>query len=268
MKVVSISKLYQTDYNVKYLNSLKQFWRDTKTFSCIHQPKKQSILLYLSGCKAKYVMKDGKEIIAKSQDVVYAPQGCEYTVTFFDFENTDGHTIGVNFFLYNEENESVLLSDGIKIFHTNTAITSLFYQLDSLSNNKNIQPTENKVFLFQLLNQLMQERNKKKTASVIQKGVEYLNSHYVETPSVQELSSLCFVSEVYFRRLFKKEFHMTPIAYRNFLRLNRAKQYLEYGEISIQEIATLLGYSTVSHFIKSFKEYYGISPLAYRNQLV
>ena len=68
--------------------------------------------------------------------------------------------------------------------------------------------------------------------------------------------------------MFKKEFHMTPIEYRNFLRLNKAKQYLEYGEISIQEIANLLGYSTVSHFIKSFKEYYGISPLAYRNQFV
>ena len=266
MKVVSISKLYQTDYNIKYLHSLKQFWTDEKTFSCINQPKRQSILLYLNGCKAKYVTAEGKEIIAKSNDVVYTPQGSEYTVTFFDFENSNSHTVGVNFFLYDENNKSVLLSDKIKVFRGNATIASLFYQIENLSGNKNIQPTEYKIFLFQLLNQLIAERNNKKFPSIIQKGVEYLNSHYIETPCVKELAKICFISEVYFRRLFKKEFNMTPVEYRNNLRLNRAKQYLEYSELSVQEISLLLGYSTVSHFIKCFKNEYGTSPLIYRNK--
>lgn len=264
MKVVSISKLYQSDYNVKYLNIAKQFWRDETTFCCFNQPKKQSIFLYLHGCKAKYVTKDKKEIIAKSGDVVYAPQGSEYTVTFFDFENVDSHTVGLNLFLYDEKGESVLLSDTVKIFRSNTAICNLFYQLESFGNNKNVQPTEYKILLLQLLNQLFSERNQKKFPSVIQKGVEYLNSHYVEKISVRELSNLCFISEVYFRRLFKKQFGMTPIEYRNQLRLNRARQYLEYSEISIQEISNILGYATVSHFIKAFKELFSISPLSYR----
>ncbi len=266
MKAVSISNLYKTDYNVKYLDSLKQFWKDIKTFSCINQPKRQSILLYLNGCKAKYVTADGKEIIAKNNDIVYTPQGSEYRVTFFDFENTDSHTVGINFFLYDENNKSVLLSDKIKIFRGNTAIASLFYQIENLSNNKNIQPTEYKIFLFQLINQLVTERNKKKYPSVIQKGVEHLNSHYVEKIFVRELSNLCFISEVYFRRLFKKQFGMTPIEYRNQLRLNRARQYLEYNEISIQEISNILGYATVSHFIKCFKQNYGEAPLSYRKR--
>lgn len=76
--------------------------------------------------------------------------------------------------------------------------------------------------------------------------------------------ALCFISEVYFRRLFKKQFGMTPIEYRNQLRLNRARQHLEYSEISIQEISNILGYATVSHFIKAFKDLFGVSPLSYR----
>lgn len=57
---------------------------------------------------------------------------------------------------------------------------------------------------------------------------------------------------------------MTPLEYRNALRLGRARSYLEYGDISVQEIADMLGYATVSHFIKAFKSQYGCAPLQYR----
>ena len=56
----------------------------------------------------------------------------------------------------------------------------------------------------------------------------------------------------------------TPVEYRNALRIEKARPYLEYGEISVQEISDMLGYSTVSHFIKEFKKHYGCSPLKYR----
>ena len=268
MKTVSLSLLYQSDYNVKYLNSIKQFWKDQKSFCCLNQPKKQSIFLYLNGCKARYVTKDGKEIVAKSGEITYTPQGSEYTVTFFDFENSDSHTVGINFFVYNENGESVLLSDGVKVFKGNPSIAGLFYQIEALSGNQNVQPTEYKILLLQLFNQLLFERNKKKHPSVLQKGVEYLNSHYTRKIPVSELAKRCFVSEVYFRKLFKKQFGLSPIEYRNRLRLNRAKQYLEYSEISIQEISSLLGYATVSHFIKAFKDLFGFSPLSYRKRLL
>ena len=81
---------------------------------------------------------------------------------------------------------------------------------------------------------------------------------------ISELAKSCNISEVYFRKLFKKEMGVSPVEYRNRLRLERAKQYLEYGDISVQEISDELGYSTVSHFIKIFREEFGVPPLEYR----
>ena len=72
------------------------------------------------------------------------------------------------------------------------------------------------------------------------------------------------MSQVYFRKLFRGEFGVSPAAFRNRLRLDRAAKYLEYGQISVQEISDTLGYGTVSHFIKEFRESYGISPAKYR----
>jgi AraC-like DNA-binding protein len=56
----------------------------------------------------------------------------------------------------------------------------------------------------------------------------------------------------------------SPAKYRNELRLGKARDYLKFGDISVQEISDTLGYATVSHFIKEFKGKHGISPLQYR----
>lgn len=55
-----------------------------------------------------------------------------------------------------------------------------------------------------------------------------------------------------------------PAVYCKRLRLERARDYLTYGDISVGEISELLGYASVSHFIKEFGLAYGASPLRYR----
>ena len=69
------------------------------------------------------------------------------------------------------------------------------------------------------------------------------------------------------RKEFKIHTGMSPVKYRNLLRLSKARDYIEYGDISVQEISDTLGYSTVSHFIKEFRSHFGMSPLQYKKQL-
>ena len=102
------------------------------------------------------------------------------------------------------------------------------------------------------------------TPEYIIKALQYLSEHIEEKPTIAKLSKISHISEVYFRKQFKTYMGVTPIEYRNSMRLERARTYLEYGEISVQEISDMLGYSTVSHFIKEFKLRYGYSPLKYR----
>ena len=48
-------------------------------------------------------------------------------------------------------------------------------------------------------------------------------------------------------------------------RVNAAAKYLTYTKVSIEKIATRVGYENASYFYKIFKQYFGISPAKYRS---
>jgi AraC-like DNA-binding protein len=140
----------------------------------------------------------------------------------------------------------------------------MFEKLGRLCESEDAIPTEKKAVVFEILSLLGAPDRMSTGSTIIKKGVAYLKLHYNENPSVKKLAQMCAISEEYFRRLFKKEFEMNPCEYRNRLRLSKACDYLTYGEMSVEEISRLLGYSTASHFSKEFKSAYGVSPLKYR----
>jgi AraC-like DNA-binding protein len=65
--------------------------------------------------------------------------------------------------------------------------------------------------------------------------------------------------------LFKDEVGISPLRYLSFVRLQRARQYLETGFLTVREIASSVGIPNPSHFTRSFKAAYGSSPLQHRN---
>ncbi|MDX6385619.1 MAG: hypothetical protein QOK48_3192 [Blastocatellia bacterium] len=65
--------------------------------------------------------------------------------------------------------------------------------------------------------------------------------------------------------LFKDEVGISPLRYLSLVRLQRARQYLETGFLSVREIASSVGIPNPSHFTRSFKAAYGSSPLQHRN---
>ena len=262
MKNYTLTELCKENFDVDPLTVCKQFWDATDTFSCLGEPKKQNNLLYLDGCRGKYTLKNGAELTAESGDVVYAPQGAEYAVTFYDFA-PGGCTIGINFFLRDAE-DSLLFSENVKIFKNESRLRLLFEEMENLSRDFRTLPLQNKIGLLRILQALYSSVNKAEYP-VIQKGVNHLNRYYADNEPVSRLAALCNVSEVYFRRLFKAQTGLSPTEYRTKLKLEKARQYLEYGDVSVREISEILGYSTVSHFIKQFKQFFGQTPVAYRN---
>ncbi len=67
-------------------------------------------------------------------------------------------------------------------------------------------------------------------------------------------------------RLFRNEFATTPQAYRLRRRLNEARQLLLYSELTIKEIAGMVGFSDQYSFSHSFKTHYGQSPQQFRKE--
>ena len=264
MKICSIDDIVNQNFNLVFINALQQFWHSTNFFQCIGEPKKQNLFLLVCGCRVTYTDKDNNTYIAENGDIVYTPIGSEYKVQLHDFKSRDSHTVGINFFLYDECGEGVILSDHIEIFRSKNEkmISSLFHQ--SIYHDVIKHYAKSRILLMEILCDLSRDNTSKNAADNITRALAYLSEHIEESPSISSLAELCNVSEVYFRRQFKKHIGTSPVEYRNTLRLDRARSYLEYGEISVQEISDTLGYSTVSHSIKEFKARFGVSPLKYR----
>ena len=96
---------------------------------------------------------------------------------------------------------------------------------------------------------------------VAEQVISYIEDHYSEKISLDQIAENMYLSPFYISRIFKGETGNTPIRHLINLRLDKAKELLEGGyQGSIQEVAALVGYDDAYHFSKLFKKRYGISP--------
>ena len=267
MKIFETSDLYNMDYSVKVINTLTQYWKDVKSFSCIGLPKRSDMLLYLDNCDAVYTLKSGEKVYAKSGSIIYIPIHSEYHVEFYNFDNAASKTIHINFLLYDSGNLPFVLSKNIAVFSADNAnYRTIFIKIDHYG-EANIQcHGKIKSIMYDLLFKLSEFYRKSYCSkySIIEKGIAYLEQDECQTLSIGEIAYMCNVSEVYFRKLFKLYSGMSPIEYRTTAKIFKAKNYLAQEELSVSDISDRLGFSEVSYFIKVFKNSVGITPTRYR----
>jgi len=96
---------------------------------------------------------------------------------------------------------------------------------------------------------------------VVEKIIDYFEDHYAEKISLDQIAENMYLSPFYISRIFKAETGDTPIRYLINIRLEHAWEILkENKELSIQEVAALVGYEDAYHFSKLFKKKFGVSP--------
>ena len=78
--------------------------------------------------------------------------------------------------------------------------------------------------------------------------------------TVSYLATLCGMSEVYFRRLFRGLYGVSPKEYIIARRMEYAKTLLRSESFSVAEIASLCGYAEPCHFSREFVRRMGVSP--------
>lgn len=95
-------------------------------------------------------------------------------------------------------------------------------------------------------------------------AVQYIDQHPEEAVSMHDMAELCHLSHSYFSKLWLRDMGENFTNYVNRKKTELAKQKLQNTSESISFIASSLGYSDTSYFIKVFKKTEGITPLAYR----
>lgn len=96
--------------------------------------------------------------------------------------------------------------------------------------------------------------------------IAWLEEHYSENITLEDLAEIAGFSPKYFCRLFGKMTGRSPIDYLNCYRVDRASDMLVETEKSIIDIAAECGFYDLSYFVKVFKKYKGIPPGQYRKR--
>lgn len=124
--------------------------------------------------------------------------------------------------------------------------------------------------IYSLLGDIKSEqlRKKNKAYSKIIDSVTYIKSHFhVQCLQIAEVAAKSNISEIYFRKLWKKCYDITPAQYITRLRIDYAKALLSGSDYTISEIAEHSGFSDVKYFGTKFKNMTGFTPSGYRNKV-
>lgn len=104
-------------------------------------------------------------------------------------------------------------------------------------------------------------------ADKLKNVLDYIEIHYAQTISVEELAKICCFSEYHFMRFFKKHMNMTCVEYVNNVRLEKAVELFEQGNTSILEVSLSVGFHNLSYFHRAFKNKYGMTPCSFIKEL-
>ncbi|HKM35118.1 MAG TPA: AraC family transcriptional regulator [Lachnospiraceae bacterium] len=94
----------------------------------------------------------------------------------------------------------------------------------------------------------------------------YIEEHYHEKISLDQLSELFYLSKYHLVREYQRLFGITILNDLTVKRLSHAKSMLRFTDESIESIAAASGFQTSSYFIKVFKRFENITPLEYRRK--
>jgi len=131
-------------------------------------------------------------------------------------------------------------------------------------------PLRVKAQLYKILNHIITSNtgfalSQKHTA--ILHSVLYMEKNiFSKDLDIETIAEQSGISSVYFRKVFKEIYNISPLKYITDKRMEKAAELLYYENFSVAQIADMVGYRYTVYFTKLFKEKYGVSPREYKQR--
>ena len=107
-----------------------------------------------------------------------------------------------------------------------------------------------------------------KNHDFISRCINYIHDHFLEELTIEQLSTVAFVSPSHLTRIFRQRTGYSPLAYVRAYRLSIAKHELLHSQNSIEKIAQLSGFHDAKYFSRFFKAETGMTPRDYRKKVL
>ena len=92
----------------------------------------------------------------------------------------------------------------------------------------------------------------------------YIDLHFKEALTLEQLAEDAHMNKYYLSHAFKREYGISPINYMITRRIDESKYLLAETDLSMSQIAQLLGFSSLSYFSQVFRRTQSVSPMEYR----
>ena len=126
-----------------------------------------------------------------------------------------------------------------------------------------------RVWFFEKMNaacSAIRDRREKQSETAVTQAKNYIQEHYGFDISLDDVSREVNISPYYFSKLFKEESGENFIEYLTRTRIEKAKELLREGNLSIKEISSLVGYADPNYFSRLFKKQTEMTPREYRER--
>lgn len=110
----------------------------------------------------------------------------------------------------------------------------------------------------------IEDAAKQRNTRPVRQAVSYIEKHYSEQIRLEDVAAEANLNAAYFSDVFKKSTGENFTDYLTHYRLDRAKDLLREGKLTISQIALRIGYVDTRYFSKLFKKTVGIKPTDYR----
>ena len=234
----------------------------TTVDNCCNGRRKSGILYIWSGEVTFY---DGAERLfsVPSGSLVFLPKHKKYKMQYTAESTT---FVVVNFELFDRTCKELKLFDDITLVakdDSSNRIAKIMTNFELCSVSKDVGTVfRKKELIYRLIGYIYSTGYYLLSdgESEISEGVRLLEQTYLENLPVYKYAEVSHVSVNTFRRLFKEQFGTSPLKYRNYLRIERAKELLSEGSFNVSNVAYLCGFDNVGYFCRYYLRVTGESP--------
>ena len=234
-------------------------------FICKSGYKPWARLFYVKRGKLTFIFDKTHQITARENDIVYIPDDGEYISRWENPDEAD--YVGLEFKITDLSGNPLLISDEICIF-ANDSRHFYYDKFIRLFNLTDKAETGYKLKFISVFSDILYYRIKEYNDEQgggnngLQLGKEYIDKYYMSDINMSDVAKMCGMCDSHFRRSFNKCYNMSPLKYKNQLKMKKAIELMREGN-NITETAEMLSFCDVYYFSRLFKQFYGVSPKKY-----